>query len=492
MAPIVDLNVYVDWDDDGFTTGALDNISADVHHPSAVLVSVEHGANFDGQGIAAGSAVILVENSTNKYTPQNAAGTLYGKLKPGRQVWVTATYSGTTYGVFHGFLRRIVPRTDKWAELHCEDMLFRLGRKEINLPMSDARTLQMFRDDVLDDTGLVPNGQRVYLNGGEYGTPITGCDQKSALDVLNEISQATAALHFMRYGNTAALPFFYVVKDRGYLQTQASIASYGGSGQPAIFSGTNFDTADELLINAQRVTPQPLAKSPDNWQLWEHPDTITVKGGTTRTIWAEWNDPLVREKPAMMTYTAAITYTAIKGAPTVTVIYFSNSAKIVINAAGTSPTNDAILKELRISGVVAVASDVVSVLEEDSASIVANDRWLGSEITSQWLVNEWEAQGLAKYLLFRYATPRARPTLVLEQQYPAIFVREPGDRITASVARFGIVNTLLEIRSTRLEMRSGGQWTATWECEEAPAAVDAFTLGGTAAQGLGGTGILAY
>jgi len=51
-----------------------------------------------------GSAEVVLSNLDRRFDPFNASGPYYGKLTPRRQIRITATYGGTTYPVFRGYV----------------------------------------------------------------------------------------------------------------------------------------------------------------------------------------------------------------------------------------------------------------------------------------------------------------------------------------------------------------------------------------------------
>ena len=58
----------------------------------------------DDWGNFYGSASVVLDNRTRLFDPFYTSGTYYGKLLPRRQIRITATYGGTSYPVFRGFV----------------------------------------------------------------------------------------------------------------------------------------------------------------------------------------------------------------------------------------------------------------------------------------------------------------------------------------------------------------------------------------------------
>lgn len=102
------------------------DVSADV-----LEMSIDRGRS-DDWGTFSGSAFVTLNNNSRNYDPFNTSGTYYGKLTPRRQIRIRATYGGTTYDVFRGFIDGFSPQ---WTEagksstvtLSCFDALQLLG-----------------------------------------------------------------------------------------------------------------------------------------------------------------------------------------------------------------------------------------------------------------------------------------------------------------------------------------------------------------------------
>jgi hypothetical protein len=84
-----------------------------------------------------------------------------------------------------------------------------------------------------------------------------------------------------------------------------------------------------------------------------------------------------------------------------------------------------------------------------------------------------------------------RPTVAFTRnQFPDFFVREPGERVSVIDGRLGVTASIL-IESIDLKMNNGGDWRLSCGARVHPA-VFSFTVGGSASQGVGGSGILSY
>jgi hypothetical protein len=90
-------------------------------------MSTDRGRS-DDWGSFEGSAEVVLSNLDRRFDPFNASGPYYGKLTPRRQIRITATFGGTTYPVFRGYVNGWPPvwtdaGYDSTVTLSCMDAL---------------------------------------------------------------------------------------------------------------------------------------------------------------------------------------------------------------------------------------------------------------------------------------------------------------------------------------------------------------------------------
>ena len=98
------------------------DVTADVRE-----LSTDRGRS-DDWGYFDGSASVVLNNNARKYDPFYTSGVYYGKLLPRRQIRITATYGGTSYPVFRGFVAGWPPTwtnagKDSTVTLSCFDAM---------------------------------------------------------------------------------------------------------------------------------------------------------------------------------------------------------------------------------------------------------------------------------------------------------------------------------------------------------------------------------
>ena len=99
-------------------------------------MQISRGTSDDWNLVADGSATVVLSNRDRRFDPFNASGPYFGNLLPRRQIRIRATYSGTTYDVFRGFISGWPPEWtdagyDSTVTLSCFDALQLLGSSSL-------------------------------------------------------------------------------------------------------------------------------------------------------------------------------------------------------------------------------------------------------------------------------------------------------------------------------------------------------------------------
>lgn len=94
-----------------------------------------------------------------------------GQLVPGRPVHIYATYDGTDYPQFAGYIERLTPRpADRTVEVTCYDPLAKMARRSMALP-TRSRTHREIRIDVLNAWAAA---RRNYVPNPRFATDTAG------------------------------------------------------------------------------------------------------------------------------------------------------------------------------------------------------------------------------------------------------------------------------------------------------------------------------
>jgi hypothetical protein len=209
--------VRVDWDRDGDFDTAGDDITGYVMElscPHQGLYAASQG--MAPQNVAAvGMLTITLNNWDKRFSPRNAGGPLYGKLKPARPVTVQLTDGVTTVDAFTGILTRIVPEAGENGPRRCVlavgDQMEQLQGHQLSLPLQeDKRGDELVRQVAAaafngdpatgwitfagqpSDGDTVTVGDRVYT----YKNTLAAADQvKIGAALLDSINNLAAAIN---------------------------------------------------------------------------------------------------------------------------------------------------------------------------------------------------------------------------------------------------------------------------------------------------------
>lgn len=69
-----------------------------------ISIDTQRGRQRELDRMEAGTAIIVVDNTSGNWWPDNASGPYYDNLKPGKRINIQKTYGGTAYDVYTGFI----------------------------------------------------------------------------------------------------------------------------------------------------------------------------------------------------------------------------------------------------------------------------------------------------------------------------------------------------------------------------------------------------
>jgi hypothetical protein len=465
------LQVRVDWDADGSFATTGDDISADVELMTYVLGACR---DFRG-GTQASSAVLTLLNEDGKYNRENSGGPLYGKLRPNRPIWVTATYSSTDYGVFAGFVQRLIcDPGGRRAYLYCEGMDRAFGTAPPALSPSTTRSFLDYRTAILDALG-VPSGGRSTEAECDI-VPFSGGRKARAIDLLQEINLATGSRHYIGAGVTTGTWYQYTSVNRHH-KLDAAV-------DETIEDALDLDAYELDLAtvgNQQSVGSTPTVFHPTS-TVWVCPTLpVSLQAGETRDLWATF-EGFVLDGALIENHTGTLSVT-----PT----YFGDSAKIALSAS-----TDATLTYLLLTGRLGVAGSVISAMSQDATSALAINYGPQAmpEIDTPLIGSYSLAQGLADHLVWRFKDPHPRPVIRRLNQFPSMIARRLFDVVALTYPRQSLTARRFEVVGLSGVIEPGADWTISYQLQEAPSqsALQFFKIGGSSAEGVGGTGVLAW
>jgi hypothetical protein len=438
--PALPGGVYIDPDDDGFTT-------AD-RFPLGHVESwrIQRGATAEITGAASiGSASIMLNNpSDDRYNPLNTSSPLYPLLTDGVPVWIGCNSDGALSGddprgLFGGRIKAITPIPVSGldyapkVELVCEDALGWYGRTPCRVEDAIGRTQREIRDAVLTALGET----RVDLAREPRAVPLSSWDS-NALAALEAINRANGTRHFVKPSDNADDWYAYTTRDRQWrLNATVDYTLAVGSGRSIDSSG--WTLTGDTVINQQKATVTPVVFTQAAIEVWAA-ETLPfrVSTGSPKVIWVEFDD-FVKD--------AVLDENHSGSSVTATLVNFGHTAKITLTSSGTTT-----MTRLSIAGRLARRLPAESYVADDLTS-QGGSRGLraGSDISGEFVGAISFAKGIASHVVWRYGNPQFRPTLTIQNWLPQMFEIDLFDTLSLTIAALGMTDRIFEVVGLTLE-----------------------------------------
>ena len=143
-APVFTVNI--NWNGDGSTM--VDEVSRTID------LQITRGRSDALQDVQAGTCTLLMRNDTGRFTPEYAAGGLFGSLNPHKLVQIKVAL-GSTYNLFTGYITRIQPMPmTRTCTITCQDKFLFLKNFHLNEAIVASALTGDRITDVLTIVGL--------------------------------------------------------------------------------------------------------------------------------------------------------------------------------------------------------------------------------------------------------------------------------------------------------------------------------------------------
>lgn len=311
----VQVQVAIDWNNTGTFAYAdgFQDISADVRG-----AQIARGRSLATDQFGTGMATLILRNESGKYSPYNAASSIYPKLTPGKPVQVRTVFRGNTVNQFTGFISEYDQATKLSAgqiQIQCVDGMELLRRFRTSLGVqASQRTDQLFAT-------MLANA------GWTRGTVINGFGR-------------TLPLFFQLGGNTTngALPGVSTLQA---LQTLAANELFPSSPWIDRSGRVVFDAQSYLNVAAILATLTSTEDNQLNARLTDLYDSVTVNYDgyqTSSNIATVYSEATVRPlAPGDNTFTVTLT-TATTTAPLQPVATTDYTANLASDFTSTDET----------------------------------------------------------------------------------------------------------------------------------------------------------
>ncbi len=418
------LSVCVDWDNDGSFATSGDDISSYVKS-----IVTERGKDSDLGEVQVSTAELRVTNTSKNFSPEFATGDYYGNLKPGRPIRIQASYGGSTYDVFYGYLTRIVPNPSKSqqdAYIHAVGQLSRFQTKVTTALLenkTEAEVIAAIIDAVERPAETIPNS----LDTGEDSYSYSKFTGDNGLDALSQITKSCCGRVYDKADGTIV---FESRSHRALSPHDASVYTLNDDHFSMTYAFGERELLNRFTTRAHRREALTLA------EVWRNWDTPYIESGGTKTI------------NALLAY-PALTITT----PAATTDYTAND---LANGTGTDRTTDISIALTEYAESIGVAvtntgatglyltfvrlrGELLQDTDEGSSTINDTDSQTDygireDEFDSALLDDLSDAENRSRYLLARHKDPHAEITVTLkpddDTKLAAMLARDISDRIT--------------------------------------------------------------
>ena len=234
---------------------------------------ISRGRQLELSSFNAAVATVVLDNSDDRFTPQNTSGPYYGKIKPSKRLRIGVSYSGTTYYIFEGFLENLpqvfgLSGSESLVEFTAIDFFSLMNKATLlsnswqigvqgfsnagqttNTAFEQQQELSHLRiGRILDSMGF-PSGKRNLQTGQfEVQTQATNSNVLSAIRAVEFAEQGEA---FLGRGSDG---FDFIFRNAAYRQTVSSQATFGNDTGQLPFNDVSLTFDQARLVNQSSIT----------------------------------------------------------------------------------------------------------------------------------------------------------------------------------------------------------------------------------------------
>ncbi len=489
--------VEVDWDGDGFFSGAseatrLTELHVTRGRDGLFSSSGEGEAKFNRMSV--GDCRLTLDNYDRRFDPWYASSALYPNVEPGKDVRIRVknTNSGSLYSIFRGRVDDIQcdrHHSDPSAMLVISDGWRLLMDRHSTVALRTNTPVDVLADDVLDDVGW-PATWGQSLDAGSDVIPYGWINDQAGFDALHDLVESE--MGFLYIGADGKI--YLVSRHNSIVAASALTLTQSEVGnEPQVSNPWDF-VRNKISV---RAFPRKLAALGEIWRLDEVP---ALTPGQSRTIWATFRDQnynatIAQDVAAPVATTDYTMNTAADGGGTdvtasftVTMTAFAGSAKLVVTNGGSV---DGYITLLKIRGKAIELLNVAASISESTASQASyGTRQLSLELP--FLQQTGVAVDLSDWLLSWLKSPLPQCVVEMVNRPTIQFAYDLGTIITFQSAYLGI-DKRFRIGKVQHDSTESMQAIRTrWTLEPMDQTTDYWQLGVTGHCELGTHTRLAY
>jgi hypothetical protein len=495
--------IAIDWDRNSEFTGTYDDVTARVISAKWALGMREAYEHMADEA----TLDIVLENVDGRYSPENGASPLAGKIVPQRPVRIQSSDGTTTRTHWQGWIEGIEPQVGKYGKrtvrITAMGAMQFLKAAETRLPLQENKRTDQILDALIREVVMPPALNRAWILGragnSEVGATMYLADTSaySTLDA-GQLTLAMAGDNWVIDGGGADKPknsfdvyraisdivaaergrFFFDREGRAVFHNRHRFL-LGGS-PAATFTDTmnemvyGFAGADFLKNEVTVIChPRTIGTASDT-VLWELPEeaVIEIAAGKTRDLYIKYEDEAGKRVGGRDVYVDLATLMFEQGTAVVTVTSGANGAdiKIVNNSS-----IDALMTKLQIKGRKILDKGEMEVTAFDGGSAIDYGRRT-MRVNLPSIDNLEQGQYIADFERDRRKLPKGMTTaLSLKshginggQHHPQQLALTVGDIIRVEETQTAEAGDYYIIGEAHELTHGATLWKTTWYLEPAP------------------------
>jgi len=234
-------------------TGQLADADDNADISDTILrVGIRRGRNRILDKFEAGSATVVLEDTTGAYNPSNTAGPYYGKLVPLRKIRIWGEYEGVQYPLFAGYIQsydtnfQVGVSETSTVTLKCVDG-FRFFNGVSVTTLAGASAGQLSGSRITNFLDLVdwPASQRAIDAGDSALQNDTGEANRDVLGAIQLVEKSEFGAFYLDASGTVN----YLSRTTVSEKADATPVVYADDGSGIYYQGIDFAYDDTLIVN---------------------------------------------------------------------------------------------------------------------------------------------------------------------------------------------------------------------------------------------------
>ncbi len=273
--------------DDVFGTEA-DALYADVSQ-ELQSISIRRGRDDNLSSFSAGEATITLKDIDGTYSPLNTASPLYPSVLPGRPIRIAATFGGTAYGQFRGFVRSIEydpSRDARRTIVHAQDLFLFLSRAKPTITNTGTVTTGAAIGTVLTAVDWTAASYRSLDTGDTINSGFSNNAEDTALQLIEGFIETERGEFFHGRNGTV------VYRDRydRYKRTSAGTITNAAAEAVAATDLTNIRNRAKVVKTGSGTATWTDYVSATNYGYSDYPtiDSPYINNAAQGTALAQW------------------------------------------------------------------------------------------------------------------------------------------------------------------------------------------------------------